>query len=157
MRKSNREIKNIDELKAILDGCDVCRLGLCDHGQPYIVPLNFGYSWPDSGLVLYFHCAAEGRKLDILRQNNRVCLELDWRHELKTAGQACQFSMHFESLIGEGEIAILTDDQEKIAGLDRIMAHYHPGGAWTYDQEILAKTCVLRLQVSSLTGKRLDK
>ena len=156
MRQHLREITDPMSLIAILDGCDVCRIGLCDHDRPYIVPVNFGYAWPDSGLDLYVHGATEGRKIDIIRQNNLVCFEMDWQHELKLADQACGCSMNFESLIGEGTIEILANQDEKQYGLDRIMAHYGRKDC-TYDDRILDRTCVLRLHVSWMTGKRLAK
>ena len=156
MRQSTREITDRTCLTAILDGCDVCRLGFCDNDRPYVVPVNFGYAWPDSGLILYFHGAAEGRKLDIIHRNNQVCFEMDWQHELKPAEKACHYSMNFESLIGEGLIEIVIDTDEKRAGLDQIMAHVGRADC-TYDDRVLARTCVLRLRVTQLSGKRLDK
>lgn len=157
MRKSNREVTRHEELTTLLDQCDVCRLGLSDDGQPYIVPLNFGYHWDETGLTLFFHCAGEGRKLDIIRRNNRVCFEMDHRHALKTGDLACQFSMNFESLIGEGLIEIVTDPSEKLAALNQIMRHYSDRTDWTFDEKVLAITTVLCLKATQFTGKRLNK
>ena len=39
--------------------CQVCRLGLCDGGEPYVVPLCFGYD----GEALYFHAAPDESEL----------------------------------------------------------------------------------------------
>lgn len=156
MRQNLREITDHAILLALLEGCDVCRIALCDNNRPYIVPVNFGYVWLDSGLDLYVHGAMEGRKIDIIRQNNQACFEMDWKHELKLAEKACDCSMNYESLIGEGSIEILTDPDEKRFGLDRIMAHYGRTDC-TYDDRVLDRTCVLRLHVSRLTGKRLAK
>jgi hypothetical protein len=156
MRKKLREMTDRASLLALLDGCDVCRIALCDQDRPYIVPVNFGYDWLESGLVLYVHGAMEGRKIDIIRQNNQVCFEMDWRHELKLADLACDCSMNYESLIGEGSIEILIEKDEKRYGLDRIMAHYGRTDC-TYDDSILERTCVLRLHADQVTGKRLAK
>lgn len=42
-------------------------------GAPYVVPMNYGFALaPDGRLTLYLHCAAEGRKLDLLRRDARV-------------------------------------------------------------------------------------
>lgn len=46
------------------------RLAMTDGLNPYIIPLNYGYTYEDGKLVIYFHCAKEGRKLDILKKNN---------------------------------------------------------------------------------------
>ena len=59
MRQAEREIKNMVEIGDILQKCDTCRLALSDDGQPYVVPLNFGYQLTDGQLTLYFHCALQ--------------------------------------------------------------------------------------------------
>lgn len=73
MRKSDREITDRSAIDEIIRRCRACRLGLSDEGQPYVVPLNFGYD----GHALYFHGAMEGRKIDVIRKNSRVCFEFD--------------------------------------------------------------------------------
>lgn len=43
MRRTDRQVKDFSEICAILDKCQVMRLGLCDGQRPYVVPVNFGY------------------------------------------------------------------------------------------------------------------
>ena len=158
MRQSKREITAEHELRAILDSCDSCRLALSDHGQPYIIPLNYGYAWQtEDTLELYFHCANEGRKLDILRHNSKACVELDHRHELVTGDEACQFTMNYESMILFGQVEIVTDPAQRLAGLNCIMRHYSSRSNWTFDEKVLAMTTVLRFSADAWTGKRLQK
>lgn len=73
MRRSEKEITDKTQIDSIIFRSKVYRLGLSDEGQPYIVPLCFSYD----GKALYFHCAKEGRKIDILRKNSNVCFEFD--------------------------------------------------------------------------------
>jgi nitroimidazol reductase NimA-like FMN-containing flavoprotein (pyridoxamine 5'-phosphate oxidase superfamily) len=73
MRRKEREIREIKDLLDIIEKCKNCRLGLCDDNQPYIVPLNYGYAYRDSVLTLYFHSAKEGKKMDIIKRNNKAC------------------------------------------------------------------------------------
>lgn len=40
MRRSDREIKNFDEIIEVIKKCDVCRLAVNDGECPYIVPMN---------------------------------------------------------------------------------------------------------------------
>ena len=47
MRRKDREVTDRNQIAAIMDSCDTCRLGLTDGQVPYIVPLSFGYEWPD--------------------------------------------------------------------------------------------------------------
>ena len=80
MRRKDREITDFDEMMEIVKKCDTCRLALNDGEYPYIVPLNFGHEVKDGKLTLYFHCANEGKKLDLIRKNNKVTFEMDCDH-----------------------------------------------------------------------------
>lgn len=157
MRKANREIKDRDALRAVLDASDTCRLAFFDEDAPYIVPLNFGYTYEGDSLTLYFHSAMEGKKLALMRQNGNVGFELDCSHELKTDIAACDWSMNYESIIGKGKLQELTTEQDKLEALTAIMRHYGRADDFTFDPRVLAMTAVLGLEVASFTGKRLMK
>ena len=68
MRRSEFEVKDLQEIRAFLQHCQVCRLALCDGGQPYLVPLSYGMHFDEAGnlVTLYFHSAQEGKKLSFL-------------------------------------------------------------------------------------------
>ncbi|MDX9959286.1 MAG: pyridoxamine 5'-phosphate oxidase family protein [Spirochaetia bacterium] len=126
MRRKDRELTDKSDLLAILDEADVCRLAMQTGQAPYIVTLNFGYSWEDQ-LVLYFHSATEGRKLELLQKNGEVGFELDAGHELVKAETACSWGMKYRSIIGTGRISFIEDEQEKGRALGAIMRKYgHP-------------------------------
>lgn len=57
MRRTDREIKEFNEIIEVIKKCDVCRLALHDEEYPYIVPLNFGMQLENGKVVLYFHGA----------------------------------------------------------------------------------------------------
>jgi nitroimidazol reductase NimA-like FMN-containing flavoprotein (pyridoxamine 5'-phosphate oxidase superfamily) len=159
MRKANREITDCGELAAVLEKCDVCRLGLLPDGVPcpYIVPMNFGYEFDGDDLTLYFHCAKEGRKLDIIAQNPNVGFEMDCSHELKPGSAPCDYSMNFESIIGNGRISVCTERKERLHGLTQIMRKYSPEKEFHFSEKALELTVVLKLTVTEFTGKRLKK
>ncbi len=90
MRRQDREVKDFDKITATIEGCDCCRLGLNDDGQVYIVPMNFGFKVQNNNIVLYFHGASEGRKIDILKRNPHVGFEMDTGHHLNEADIAYQ-------------------------------------------------------------------
>ena len=158
MRKSNREITNQAELNAVLEKCEVCRIAMnTPEGAPYIVPLTFGYEvGADGELTLYFHCANEGRKLDLLRRDSRCGFELDGSHELQLGELACDYAYHFESIIGSGKISVVTDSDERLHGLNVLMRHYGGEGK-TFTEHALNLTTVLRLDVTEYCGKRHAK
>lgn len=153
MRRHDRELTEKQELMRILDEADVCRLAIRGEEYPYIVPLNFGYSW-DNRLILYFHSAPVGRKIDLLRRDNRVGFEIDTGHELQTADQACGWGMKFKSLIGAGEILFISDEQEKEFALLRILRKYGYEGQGLFDRGAFAATVTYKLLVERVTGKQ---
>ena len=57
------------EIRAVIAACDCCRLGLCDHGRAYIVPLDFGFAEREGRYTFYFHSAKEGRKISLIRES----------------------------------------------------------------------------------------
>jgi nitroimidazol reductase NimA-like FMN-containing flavoprotein (pyridoxamine 5'-phosphate oxidase superfamily) len=158
LRKAKREITDKDGLAAVLAACDVCRIGLYDAAaaEVYIVPLNFGYDFDDGRLTLWFHCAREGRKLDLVGDGSKAGFEMDCKHALRTGDTACRFSMNYESIIGSGFIRPAINVAEKMHGLERLMAHYG-GSGLPFSEEPLALAAVLRLDVEMFTGKRLNK
>ena len=118
MRRKDLEVLDKERLIKVLDGCKVCRLGISDE-VPYIVPMNFGYSW-DGRLTLYFHSAPRGRKIDLLKQRPKVSFEMDCDHQLVAGSTACRYSYRYSCLMGAGEVRFLEDVGEKLEALRRI-------------------------------------
>jgi uncharacterized protein len=154
MRRADRQVLDREELVAILDEADVCRLAFASGGEPYIVTLNFGYEWEGELPVLYFHCAREGRKLEAMRADPRVCFELDTGHELVTGPIPCSWGMKYASIVGYGSLAEVPDDTGRKSGLDRIMLHYGWSGESSYPDDALRATMILSLRASELCGKK---
>ena len=123
MRRKDREVTDIEKIEEILDACKVSRIGLMDQGKIYIVPMNHGYSLEDGRLVLYYHGANEGKKLELVKENPQVGFEMDCGHELVEGRLACQHSYHYASIIGNGEARVITEPEEKLKALAVIMKH----------------------------------
>jgi hypothetical protein len=155
MRRKDREITEIDKLLEIIKKCKVCRLGLSDNGLPYIVPLNFGWNYDNNRLTLYFHSAIEGRKLDIIKSNNRVCFEIDTDHKLYVEGEdACKHGYLYTSVIGFGCIEFINNPEEKSCGLNMVMKHQTDKDTeYQYSAESLARVCVYKMIVDNFSGK----
>ena len=152
MRKADREIRDRESIRALMEEALVCRIGLADGLTPYVVPMNFGLG---EG-CLYLHCATEGRKLEILRKNDRVCFEMDLLREIKQGSETCGWSARYESVIGFGRAVFLTDPDQKRRGLDRIMDHYGAGAPFRYPDDVLARTTVIRIDITEISGKRRE-
>ena len=155
MRRKDREISGTDNLLNIIGKCKVCRLGICDSDVPYVVPLNFGYSYDNGILTLYFHSAHEGKKIDIIKKNNKACFELDCDHALIDGERACNYGFTFSSVIGFGTIEFINDTQEKIMALGYLMKH-QTGKDIQFDFDVneLENVAVFKMTVSEYTGKQ---
>ena len=153
MRRSDRAVTEMTDILQMLDRCAVCRLGLVDAAEAYIVPMNFGYTYEDERLTLYFHGARVGRKIDLITRNPRASFELDGAHELIRSTSACQYSYAFESVMGSGAIRVLETADEKAAGLNAIMAHFTSEPV-QYDAQVLTRTAVIQLTVDQISAKR---
>ncbi len=153
MRRRDRQVVATTEMEKIISRCQVCHLALSDlRGHPYALALNFGYQ-PGPPPTLYFHCAKQGKKLDLIRANSKAAFIIDRALELVTGPMACDWGMNYESIMGTGQMNIVTDQEERKLGLDVIMAHYGNFSA-TYLPESLRDTEVLKLTVKEMTGKR---
>ena len=62
-----------DEMQRLLKKYSHGRLGLAFQNEPYVVPVSYGY---DQGRI-FFHSAKQGKKVDFMRRNNKVCFEVD--------------------------------------------------------------------------------
>jgi nitroimidazol reductase NimA-like FMN-containing flavoprotein (pyridoxamine 5'-phosphate oxidase superfamily) len=151
LRRKEKEITDKSEIDAIIRKSQVCRLGLVDEGIAYIVPLCFGYK--DN--TLFFHSATEGRKIEILKRNNRVCFEFDGDTHIQPGKAACDWGMRYRSVIGYGTASFIEDPTKKRRALDIIMGQY-ADGAFEYSDKALTKTRVIKVDISSMTGKKSD-
>jgi nitroimidazol reductase NimA-like FMN-containing flavoprotein (pyridoxamine 5'-phosphate oxidase superfamily) len=150
MRRQEKEITDRSQLEAIIAASQVCRLAMSDGGQPYIVPLCFGYRENR----LYFHSAAEGRKIDILRRNPQVCFEFDLDARTVPSDSACGWTMHYHSVIGFGTAEILDGPEDKRLALEIIMKHYAGDGPHHFAGKAFDKTLVIQVTIAQMTGKQ---
>lgn len=149
MRRSEKEVKNKAEIDAIIRRSHVCRLGLSDQGQPYVVPICFGYD----GKALYFHCAKEGRKIDISCQNNKVCFEFDIVEGLIEADQGCDWGIRYQSVIGFGTAHLIEDATYKEKALKLLMAQYS-GRTFSFTPKMVNSIIVFKIEIETLTNKQ---
>ena len=152
MRRKDREITDMKEILKIIGKCEVCRLALFDEEHPYIIPLNFGFSYEDERLKLYFHGAKEGKKLDLIKRNPKAAFEMDCSHELVTGPEACDYSMNYESVCGNGTITLLDQSNTEFA-LRRLMKQYTDDADLKFNEAHLNAVAVFELSVENITGK----
>jgi len=149
MRRKEKEITYPPDIEDIVNRSPFCRLAMSDNGVPYVVPLCFGYK--DN--KFYLHSAREGRKMGILRENNRVCIELDNDCEIQRDNDACSWSMKYRCVIGFGRASIIDDDKEKREAFDVIMDHYS-GSRHRYREKKLEGSIIIKVVIEKMTGKQ---
>jgi uncharacterized protein len=151
MRRKDKEVTDRRIIQELLSKAEVCRLAMVDEGEPYIVPLNYGFR--DN--ALYVHSAAAGRKIDVLKRNSRVCFEIESDSVIVRHEEACHWGTKSRSIVGYGHVEILTDYEEKKRGLDIILAHYGKAGPNDYDEKQVHAIVILRIAIESVTCKQL--
>ena len=149
MRRKENEITDIEEIEGIISKATTCRIGLVDNDEPYIVPVCFGYERN----VLYFHSALAGRKVELIRKNNKICFEMDTDVEPVKAGRPCGWTIKYRSVIGVGRAKPLESDEEKSHGLELILRQYG-GNDFDFPKSKLDKTLVVRVDIKNITGKK---
>jgi nitroimidazol reductase NimA-like FMN-containing flavoprotein (pyridoxamine 5'-phosphate oxidase superfamily) len=151
MRRKEREITEKSMLEEIIHRAQVCRLAMSVDDRPYVIPLCFGYK--DGNL--YFHCAREGMKLDMVRKNNNVCFECDVDHELVVSESPCEWGIKGRSVVGFGKISLIEEPEAKRDALDVIMEHYGGKGPFLYKEKGFEKALIMKVKIERMTGKKV--
>ncbi len=150
MRRKNQEITDKNIIEEILLNSSVCRIAMVDDNLPYIVPLNYGYK----NNVIYFHSASEGKKVELLKKNGKVCFEIEDKVEIIKDDKPCKWSTKYRSVIGYGEISFINDYEEKKKALDIIMIHNGLTELKSYDENQVKSISILKLNITELTAKQ---
>ena len=153
MRRKEREIKDLQEIEDIIEKADVCRIALSDKDVPYIVTMNFGFR-KGANPCLFFHCAKEGKKIEMIKRNNLSCFQFDIDHLLIKTDIRCNCGMQYRSVIGTGKITFVTEREQKIEALGYLMLHYVGGHSHRFEEKNLEGTTVLRLDIDEISGKK---
>lgn len=153
MRRIDREIRDPQGIREILESCQVMRIGFYDGQEVYVLPLNFGFEERQGQYTFYFHGAGEGRKIDLIRSHPHVGFETDTAYRIHEAEEACGYSAGFASIIGNGTMEMLPGPVEKKHGLRRIMAQVTGRDNWDFPEEMLKRTAVFCLKVEKMSAK----
>ncbi len=127
-------------------------LATCDRaGAPYITPLNYVYH---DGKI-YFHCANEGRKLENIEANQRVCFAVSRVDKEVFAPDACKCSTRYTSVLVFGTAMVVEDTPKKVRLLNALVAKLAVGRPFAAIDARAATGCtVVEITVDSLHGKR---
>ncbi len=149
MRRKDKMINSQNIINDILINSYICNVALFNLEYPYVVPLNYGYD----GKNLFFHCATEGKKINLIQENNKVGFVIKHDHEVLKSDNSCQWTTKYRSIMGTGKIEIITEPEEKRKGMDIIMKH-HGKMENSYSDSAIDKILVLKLVINELTAKQ---
>jgi len=150
MNRKDKEICDRRIMEETLAKAPVCRVGFALDNEPYIVPMTYVYL----GGRLYFHGARRGKKIDLLRKNNRVCFEASVIGGAIPSTSACGWSMSYRSVVGYGKAVLVEDAAEKNEALAEIVRKYTGKDEGSGAEDAVAKTAVIRIDIDSMTGKQ---
>ena len=151
--KREREVTDPQEILGILDKSLVVHVAMIDGDEPYLVPMNYGYTMEDGKLTLYLHGAIKGRKIDVLRANPKVFFSMECDVESFDGPVACRYGNTYASLMGAGKAEILQDVEEKKAGLS-ILMKTQTGKDFVFDDRMVSIVHVIRINVDYYTAKK---
>jgi len=150
MRRKDREINDKSVIEEIFKSNYICRIALSDNNLPYIISMNYGYH----DKKIYLHTAREGRKLDIIKKNNNVCIEISDSIELIKDKIACRFDTKYRSIIATGKIYMVNSREEKIIGLKAIMYQHSKQWDWEFNPKDITRVMILRIDIESISAKK---
>lgn len=147
-------IERREEMERILAEASVARLGTAFQDQPYVVPVFFVYHRG----AIYIHSSCRGRKLENLRANSRVCLEVDRLYRVMPGDRVCGFSACYESVLAFGRAEFVEDASERTEALNLLVRKYAQGKEFpplaVADLAEWPHLAVIKIVVEELTGKR---
>ncbi len=152
MRRKDREITDQETILKIVDSCQILRLGLADGDYPYIVPVNFAYTYDEGLLCFYIHGAMAGRKYSLMQKNSRCSFEMDIPLQVVYLPEEKNATMFYQSVMGTADISFL-EGEEKLDALDHIMGRYEETRGAAYAPEAFKRVAVAKLTVREITAK----
>lgn len=151
MRRKDKLVTDINLLHDVIRKAQVCRLGLVDGSRPYVIPLSFGFD----GTCIYIHSACEGKKIEILQKNPRVCLEFEQQDvELIRGKTVCDYGVRYLTVICQGIADLVEEPEAKQHALTHIVQHYEP--LWEpreFTKKELSSVLVFKITIEEITGK----
>jgi len=151
MRRTDREIKDPEEMIEVLQKCNTLCIGFHGKDYPYVVPVSFGVVRKEGSVIIYFHGAQHGKKVDMIEDNPKVCVEGHIFYKVEPTQQG--ITTRYESVIGFGIVESAEED-EIIPGLESIVSHYHYPDYPIGRCRGLPMTKVYKITINQLTGKR---
>lgn len=146
-----RPLTNPSEITDIIKKCLFCHVAMVDqNGLPYVLPFNFGY---DEG-VIYLHSSRQGKKIEILKNNNNVCVAFSIDHLLRfqNEGVACSYTMKYRSVLASGKVEFIEDPDQKMIAMNFIMKKYTQK-EFQFNPPSIKEVCCWKVKIERIEGR----
>lgn len=148
MRRKDREITYRKDIIDIIERSEECYLAMSVDNEPYVIPVNFGYE----NETIYIHCAAEGKKIEMIKQNPNVSLAFTAEAETSLTGPPNTWTTYYQSAIAFGKAELVFDLKERQKGMNAFQKHY-TGKFMDFSERDLKKIMLIKVKITKMTGK----
>lgn len=155
MHREEVRVSDKELLKGIMDLTSVCCVGFQDEPYPYIVPMNYGYVWEDK-LIFYFHMAKEGHRLELLKKDPHVCVNVPVFLDRVGKKSYRKETHDYRSVTayGTGEILDPREDEEEYKyGFSLLCTHTGRPPVRKITAEMCQRLYILKITADIVTGK----
>lgn len=144
-------ITDKEEIRRIINGCNVCFVGIIEEdGSPYVIPMNF--AWYEDDILL--HSGPHGKHIHLIEKDNRACITFCSDRQLmyQHPDVACSYSMQSQSVLCKGRIEFIENMDEKETLIKVFMSHYSDR-EFKISAPAIRNVKVWRLRVETITAK----
>ncbi len=152
IRRKEKAIKSKEEMIAILEKCQYITIAMCLDNNPYLVTLSHGYSREKN--CIYFHCAREGKKVDILSKHNTI-----WGQAIDDHGYVEGACDHlYATTQFSGQVTFIEDVKEKEEALRIMIGGIEPNPKKLAEEQLTKKSIhrvhIGRIDIDYMSGKK---
>ncbi len=150
MQKADMEVTDTKWMENLLRMGKFVTISMCMDNEPYVVTLSYGY---EDGRM-YIHTAKEGLKLDIIKENPRVCGTVV--EDMGYVHGEC--SHRYRSVVFWGKMEVVEDIKERMHGMEVLLEHLEDDPAMLRNRFLKSRDAydrinVLRLDIGAMKGK----
>ena len=153
MTRRELEVTDIDEILEILNRGSVINLGLWDGEYPYVVPMNYGYTYKDNHLTFYVHGATKGRKCDVIEKYPKISFAIATDVVPFDGKVACQYGTSYSCVMGKGQAKLLDNPEDKMKALTNLMK-VQTDEDFEFNERMVSVVNVIQIDIEEFTAKK---
>jgi nitroimidazol reductase NimA-like FMN-containing flavoprotein (pyridoxamine 5'-phosphate oxidase superfamily) len=155
IRRREKAMTSLEEMRSVLREAKHITIAMCAYDEPYLVTLSHGYD--EQKNCIYFHCAREGKKIEILKINNIV-----WGQALIDGGYQMGSCDHlYRTTQFRGKVTFTEDLVEKEHALKVMIRKLDDDPERVIKEQItpnaLRRVAIGRIDIDYMSGKKSDK